>query len=344
MRIQRHEFARLLASVAKAVPTRNTIPILATVRLVAASGRLTATATDLDVEITGNIEAEGDFSACIDAKLLAGIVAKVTGDTIEIDADGRSATLKAGRSKFKLETLPVEDYPSLDHGKFDAEFEADLATLFGAVSFAMSQEQNRHYLCGVYLQPDAVTATDGHRLATRKFDKLGKFKPVIVPRNLVPILPAGRAVVRLSSGKIQIEHTTSTITSRLVDGTFPDYERVIPTANNKIATVDAEALRQAAGRVALISSERGKGVKLVVNGDGIGLWARGSGEAEDSVEAAYEGDAVEVGMNAQYLADILTAMPDGATYVAIDDGGSPVLFTSPADASLRIVGMPMRVG
>lgn len=343
MRASRHEFARLLAAIIKAVPTRNTIPVLGTVRLVSADGKLTATATDLDVEITGTIEAEGDFAACIDAKLLAGIVAKVSGDTVDLDADDRGATLKAGRSKFKIETLPVVDFPTLDHGKFTAEFEADLSALFASVAFAMSQEQTRFYLCGVFLQPDAVTATDGHRMATRKIDKLGKFEPVIVPRNLVPMLPAGEAIVRLSKGKIQVETATSTITSRLVEGSFPDYERVIPKDNEKIATVDAAALRQAAGRVALISNERGKGVRLVVNTDGIGLWARGIGEAEDSVEAEYEGDQVEVGMNAQYLADILTAMPDGATYVAINDGGSPVLFTSPADASLRIVGMPMRV-
>jgi DNA polymerase-3 subunit beta len=343
MRASRHELTRLLASVTKAVPARNTIPSLNTVRLVAKDGKLTATATDLDVEITGTIDAEGDFAACIDAKLLAGIVAKVSGDTIEIEEDDRNATLKAGRSKFKLETLPVADFPTLEHGKFTAEFEADLAAIFGRVAFAMSQETTRFYLCGVFLQPDAVTATDGHRLATRKIDKLGKFAPVIVPRNLVAMLPAGNAKVRLSSGKIQIEYPTATITSRLVEGSFPDYERVIPANNDKIAAVDADALRQAAGRVALISNERGKGVKLVVNTDGIGLWARGSGEAEDSVEAEYEGEQVEVGMNAQYLADILTAMPDGATNVAIADGGSPVLFTSPADASLRIVGMPMRV-
>lgn len=343
MRVSRHEFARLLASIIKAVPARNTLPILSTVRLVAKDGKLTATATDLDVEITGTIDAEGDFAACIDAKLLAGIVAKVTGDTVDIDMNDRDATLKAGRSKFKLETLPVEDFPTLEHGKFTAEFEADLSALFGSVAFAMSQEQNRFYLCGVHLEPTAATATDGHRLATRKFDKLGKFTPVIVPRNLVLMLPAGKATVRLSSGKIQIAGETSVITSRLVEGTFPDYERVIPASNDKVAIVDADALRQAAGRVALISNERGKAVKLVVNNDGIGLWARGSGEAEDLVDAEYEGEQVEVGMNAQYLADILTAMPDGAANVAIADGGSPVLFTSPADASLRIVGMPMRV-
>ncbi|TPM59005.1 DNA polymerase III subunit beta [Mesorhizobium sp. B2-2-4] len=343
MRIERHEFARLLAAVTKAVPTRNTIPILATVRLIAKDGKLTATATDLDVEITGSIEAEGDFAACIDAKLLAGIVAKVTGEPVDISQDEIGATLKAGRSKFKLETLPVVDFPTLDHGKFMAEFEADLAALFASVAFAMSQEQARSYLNGVYLEPTAVTATDGHRLATRKFHAIGKFAPVIVPRPLVPMIAAGKGTVRLSDGKIQIETASATITSRLVHGTFPDYERVIPTTNKKIATVDADALRQAAGRVTLISNERGKGVKLVVNNDGISLWARGSGEAEDLVDAEYEGEPVEVGMNAQYLADILTAMPDGAANVAIADGGSPVLFTSPADASLRIVGMPMRV-
>lgn len=343
MRLDRLQFARLLATVTKAVPSRNTIPVLATVRLVAADGKLTATATDLDMEIAGSIEAEGDFAACIDAKLLTGIISKLSGDEIDLTSDGATVTLKAGRSKFKLEALPVADFPTLEHGEFTTEFEADLSGLFAPVAFAMSDEKTRYYLCGIYLQPGAVTATDGHRMASRATDKLGAFEPVIVPRWLVPILPAGKATVRLSSGKIQVASETATITSRLVEGTYPDYERVMPKNNDKIVMFDADELRKAAARVAMISSERAKGVKLAVSSEGIALFARGSGEAEDSVSGEYEGEPVEVGINAQYLADILTAMPGGACHMAVADPGSPVLFTSPADASLRIVGMPMRI-
>lgn len=349
--IPKNDLARLVSSTAKAVESRNTLPILACVRLVVASGRVTATATDLEIEIQASApcEAAEDGGFCVDAKLLAGIVSKAAGDTIAIDYDGSEATLKAGRSKFKLPTLPAEDFPKLDAGTFGASFEADLSALFAPVQFAMSDEETRYYLRGVFLQPGAATATDGHRLATRAFDPLGEFEPVIIPRKTVGILPKGAATVELSSTKIRLTAGGMQMTSRLIDGTFPDYERVIPGGNDKVVTFDGDALKAAVTRVAVVSNERGKSVKLTVREEEIELWQRGEGEATDSVPASYRGpalraadDPLSIGFNGSYLADALGALPAGQVDLAIADAGSPALLTSQAAEGLRIVCMPMR--
>lgn len=347
MRVERHAFARLLAAVTKAVETKNTIPVLATVRLIAADGKLTATATDLDVEIQSSIEAEGDIAVCVDARLLAGIVAKVSGDFVDVDVTETETTLKAGRSKFKLETLPVEDFPTLDHGKFTVSFETDLSVIVKPVAFAMSTELTRFYLCGAYLASRdgrlEVCATDGARLATIKGGEAPEFDAIIIPRKAVGLIPDGAITLSLSAAKIRFTTGSTTITSRLIEGTYPDYERVIPKSNDKIVTFDGAALRAAAGRVALISIERAKGVKLTVADAEIALWGRGAGEASDAVAAEYEGESVEVGLNSAFLAETLSNMPDGQATMAIADGGSPVLFTSAAAPDLRMVCMPMRV-
>jgi len=348
MRVSRQNFARLLTDTVKVVEGRNTIPILSTVRLVAEAGTLTVSATDLDIEVSGSISAEdGDFAACIDAKLLASIVSRVTGDDLLLEEDGHGATLRSGRSKYKLEVLPTSDFPDMNAGAFEIEFEADLSSFLAPVSFAMSTEQTRFYLNGVYLHEQdgllVACATDGHRLSTQTTEGVGRFVPAIIPRKTVGLLPEGTLKVELSDSKVRFTAPNVVITSKLIDGTFPDYERVIPKSNDKLIQVDAAELRAAAARVIVVSSDRGRGVRLSVAGGQISLLARGSGEATDVVECNYDGDPVEVGINAQYLSDILAALPDGIIQIAIFDSGSPLLFSSPSNANLRVVGMPMRV-
>jgi DNA polymerase-3 subunit beta len=355
MRVERHAFARLLADTAKVVEARNTIPILTTVRLVAADNRLAVTATDLDIEVSGSIDAEtglggaGDIAVCIDAKLLTGIVNKVAGGEVSIDADADGGVvLRAGKSRFKLETLPVDDFPDMPAGDLPAAFNINLAALVAPVKFAMSDEEVRYYLNGVYLRPldgnIVAVATDGHRMSVHSAPLADEFPAVIVPAKTVGLIPSGDIRVELSSTKIRLTSGDVVITSKLIDGTFPDYERVIPRNNDKIIAVDAGTLRAAANRVVLISNERGRSVKLSAANDSIDLTARGAGEASDSVACEYSNDPVEVGLNAQYLSDVLTAMPDGQVRIALADAGSPVLFTSPANDNLRVVAMPMRVG
>lgn len=342
MLIAKNDLARLLGSVIKAVETRNTIPILGTVRLIADGTTLTVTGTNLDVEIAGSVPATGTLSACVDAKLLSGIVSKA-GSEISMETDTGQLVVKSGRSRFKLPTLPVEDFPSFNHGDFPVTFEADLAALFAPVAFAMSAEETRYYLNGIYLEPTAATATDGHRLAHAKAD-LPAFQPIIVPRKTVGILPKGSATVSVSTTKIRVSSGDTTLTSKLIDGNFPDYQRVIPTQNDKIVLVDRAALASAVARVATVSGERGRAVKLEVVPGAINLSVRGDAEATDSVEADYSGEPIEIGFNAAYLSELLANLTGETVRIALNDAGSPTLFTSADDDRVRAVLMPMRVG
>lgn len=344
MRIERNQLARLLQQVTKVVNSRNTIPILDTVRLVATDGRLTATATDLDIEVTAGIDADGEIAVCLPAKTLTDIVGKAAGDKIEIDCEGAAATIKAGRSRFKLQSLPVDDFPTMEAGKFAATFTANLAAIIEPVAFAMSDEETRYYLNGVYLQPGVATATNGHRLSTNKDKAWDDHEPVILPRKLVGMMPAGEITVDVSNTKVRLTAGEIVIISRVIDGTYPDYERVVPTNNGKHIIVDADELQKAAARVAVVSDERERGVKLVIGHGEIALWVRAQGdEATDAVTCDYDGEPIEVGFNAAYLAEVLSNMPAGPVTMSLNDGGSPVLFTSKAAEGLRIVLMPRRV-
>lgn len=342
MRISRHDFARLLGSVTKATQGRNTIPILACVRLIAEGGKLTATGTNLQIEISGSVEAEGDLSACIDAKLLAGAVGKVAHDTIDLEQGDNEVILKAGRSRFKLPSLSADDFPTMEVGEFVSEFEADPAAMFAPVAYAMSDEQTRYYLCGAFLQPEAVTATNGHKLSTVAH-ALPAFPAVIVPSGTVALAPKGKSTVRVSERKIQFVGEGVTLTSVIVDGTYPDYERVIPKNLPNIAVFDNATMKAAADRVAIISTDRTPSVRLDLTSDEITLTARGNGEANDVVSCTYDGPAQAVGFNAAYLAASLGSLPPGEVRMAVGDGLGPVVFTSDAAPEQSIVLMPLRV-
>lgn len=344
MFIAKHDLARLLSSVTKAVE-KSTMPILATVRLVADGTALNATATNLDIEITGSIPADGTLSCCVDAKLLAGIVAKA-GSDVTLEHEGTTLTVKSGRSRFKLQTLPVEDFPDLTAGEFTTTFEAGLSSVFGAVQFAISTELTRYYLNGVYLEPTAATATDGHRLAHVTTD-LPAFEPIIVPSKTVALWPKGSARVSLSGTKIRVQTaatdgTSVTMTSKLIDGTYPDYRRVIPTQNDKHVLADKAALQAAVARVSTVATERGRAVKLEIAPGQVGLSVRGDAEATDSVEVDYSGEPLEIGFNSAYLAEILANVPGDTVRIALADNGSPTLFTAPDKDGQVFVCMPMR--
>lgn len=366
MLVSKQDFARLLATVGKVVEARNTIPILSTIRLIAGDGKLAATATDLDIEISGAMDAETPeaFAACIDARLLTGIVSKAAGDSISIEATPDGATLKAGRSRYQLQTLPIDDFPVISAGTLPTEFEADLSALFAPCQFAISTEETRYYLNGVYLAGGEkhliAVATDGHRLARHHGTPVGEFNGVIVPRKTVGLVPKGAFKVRLSDTKIQFETADAAgnvtlITSKLIDGTFPDYQRVIPTGNDKVVTFSVPDMVKAAGRVAVVSSEREPGAKLEISADEIALSVRGDGEAFDVVGCRYdepsnnsegpqgEDGPLTVGFNASYLGELLGIFPPGDVKMALADGGSPVLFTSDAAEGLLAVLMPRRV-
>lgn len=342
MRIARTELARLLAHCLKAVESRNTMPILSSVRLVAGDGELTVSATDLDILITASAPAEGDIAICVEARVLGDIVKKVSGDDITLDADDGRVVVKSGRSRFTLPYLPVDDFPTIPTGDMPEPFDVDLAALFAPVKFAISTEETRYYLNGVFLQPTAATATDGHRLSTVKAD-LPEFQAGILPHKLVELLPAGQVSFSMSGAKVRIEKDGAVIVSKLIDGQFPDYQRVIPSGNDKLVAVDRDSLMRAVDRVAVISDDRARAVKLSIAPGQVELAVRGDAEANDVVETDYSGEPVDIGFNAKYLRDVLGSMPVGPVTLALNDGGAPALFTSSAQDGLRIVLMPMRV-
>lgn len=353
--IKRDDFARLLASNSKVVESRSTIPILSCVLLSAREDAITVRSTNLDIEITTEIDAEcqpGDI--CVDGKILTDIVKKAPGTQVELELKGDSGSdvlhIKSGSARYKMKTLPAQDFPTLAAASYDAEFDIDLAGLVAPVAYAMSTEETRFFLNGVFLhtvdaddgQQIVAVATDGHRLALNKAPHSTPFgNGVIVPRGTIGILPEGVVSVAICDTRIRITSGTTVISSKLVDGTFPDYLRVIPRNNRNRFTFDRAAMMKAADRVASVSDARGSAVKLTCGAD-IALEARGGAEAADAVAAEQEGDEVTIGFNAAYLRDTLAVLPNGPVVAALE-ADSPAVFTSAAMPEWLAVCMPMRV-
>lgn len=347
--IHKEDLTRVLGAVSKVVEARNTIPILSCVMLTAAGSGLSVMATDLDILATAGTTADVKVpgSLCVEAKLLTDIAKKATGD-ITMALDNGRLIVKSGRSRFSLASLPSDDFPDLGVPKFDAEFEIDLAALFAPCAFAISTEETRYYLNGVFFRgfdgKTVAVATDGHRLSRHVGPETAPFEGVIVPRKLVGLLPKGVVKVSVSQQKIRLQADTLTLTSKLIDGTFPDYERVIPKANDKVVTVDRDAIMRAADRVATVSSERGRAVKLSIAPGSIRLAVSSvdAVSAEDEVEAEYSGEPLDIGFNAQYVRDVFGTLPAGPVQLALADSGSPALVTGGAEG-LTLVIMPMRI-
>lgn len=346
--ISRTELARVVGAVGKVVEARNTIPILSNILLEAEGDTLKVTGTDLDIQATATASAEiaKPGRITVNAKLLDSIVRKATGD-ISIDLKDVRIDVKSGRSKFKLETLPASDYPDLAGGTYAAEFNIDLASLFAPVAFAISTEETRYYLGGVYFHVvDGVAvavATDGHRLARNRGPYIPDFAGIIVPRKTVGLLPKGSVNVSVSDSKIRIQSADLTIVSKLIDGTFPDYVRVIPRDNDLVVTVNRDEMMKAADRVTSVSTERGRAVKFSIAPGGISLAVRSDvGEAQDEVAAEYTGEPFDIGFNAAYVRDIFTVMPGGDVSIAMSGAGSPAVITGGLEGWDGVL-MPVRV-
>lgn len=351
--IARADLARIITGTIKAVEARNTIPILSNILLSADNEKLTAIATDLDVEIQASTAAtiEVGGATTVNAALLSGIIGKLPANAdVLLSIEDAHLVVKSGRSRFKLQVLPAGDFPSLTAGEYDVEFEFDLAQLCAQVAFAISNEETRYYLNGVYLHKDGGTitavATDGHRLARNEMGSAAPdFAGIIIPSKTVSLLPKGTNTVRISSTKMQIVGADFVVTSKLVDGTYPDYQRVIPTRNDKGITADNAAFTAAAERVSIISSERVRAVKLRFESGNItmSVTSADNGSATDEVAAGYDGEALDIGFNSKYLAEITRGLPNGDFKMMLADSGSPALFMSDAAPGITLVLMPMRV-
>jgi DNA polymerase III subunit beta len=368
--VERAALLRSLGHVHRVVERRNTIPILGNVLVKAENSKLALKATDLDLEMTETITAEVGPSGAttVPAHMFYEIVRKLPeGAQIGIESSGERSimTIRAGRSRFTLQTLPESDFPDLAAGEMTHTFTlaaSDLKRLIDKTSFAISTEETRYYLNGIYLHPAGTAkaatlravATDGHRLAqfelplpTGAADMPG----IIVPRKTVGevhrLVADGEAEIKveLSQGKIRFSLGEAVLTSKLIDGTFPDYGRVIPVANDKLLTVDRQEFEQAVDRVSTVSSERGRAVKLSLNDGKLTLSVTNpdSGSATEELEAEYGSEPLDIGFNSRYLLDIAAQLDGEAAVLKLADPGSPTLIQDRDSKSALYVLMPMRV-
>jgi DNA polymerase III subunit beta len=350
--------SQALAKVAGIIEKRNTIPILANI-LLRANDDNTATiiGTDLDIEVITTLDCRTDEpgETTVNAALFTDIVKKTPpGKEISLALSDHKLAVKSGRSKFNLATLPTDEMPRLGNSEFSHSFDiagAELARLLGKAAFAMSTEESRYYLNGVYLHQadDKLTAvaTDGHRLARVVSDMAADLDPVIIPRKTVAearkVLSSGPVTVSTSAHMIRFDMGDTVITSKVVDGTFPDYTRIIPSGYSNSVTIDAKDLSRAADRVASLVEDRTKRVEVTIADDSLTIAATGSmGNAEDAIDAAITGEGVKFAINAPYMRETLTQAEGGDMVIEYKTGLEPVLLRPKEDENFLALIMPMR--
>jgi DNA polymerase-3 subunit beta len=368
--IERGTLLKALAQAQSVVERRNTIPILANVLIEASGAQVSFRATDLDIEVVDKAPAvvERPGATTVSAVMLHDIVRKLPdGALVSLSEDAQSGRLgiAAGRSTFNLATLPKEDFPVMASSEYSSNFSAKasvLRRLFDKAKFAISTEETRYYLNGIYMhtargEDGAVlrcVATDGHRLAridTPLPEGAEAMPGVIVPRKTVgelrKLLDDDEATIAVSVSETKVRFATPaiTLTSKVIDGTFPDYARVIPTGNTKRLEVDASEFAKAVDRVATVSSERSRAVKLSLEEDRLILSvnAPDSGAAEEELAVAYSDERLEIGFNAKYLLEIASQVDRENAVFMFNSSGDPTLMREGNDTSAVYVVMPMRV-
>jgi len=368
--LERSNLLKSLNHVHRVVERRNTIPILSNVLLKASAASLEMKATDLDLEMTEAIPAvvERAGATTVPAHLLYDIVRKLPDGAevmLKTADDGNSMTVISGRASFRLQCLPQSDFPELSAGSFSHMFRIDSAVLkhlIDKTQFAISTEETRYYLNGIYLHAIEFggqlrlrsVATDGHRLARAETEAPAGAEGmpgIIVPRKTVAELqklldnPDIAVTVELSDTKIRFTIGSVVLTSKLIDGTFPDYQRVIPTGNDKKLTIDRQTFSQAVDRVSTISSERGRAVKMAIADGQVTLTVNNpdSGSATEEIPASYESEPLEIGFNARYLLDVAAQLTGSDARFLLADAGSPTLIQDTSDEHALYVLMPMRV-
>ena len=371
--IERATLLRCLSHVQSVVERRNTIPILSNVLIEAsAGGTVKVMATDLDLQVIESMSAvsvESPGAITVSAHLLFDIARKLPeGSQVGLEAADNRLTVKAGRSRFSLPTLPRDDFPVIVEGDLPTSFELPaktLAELIDKTRFAISTEETRYYLNGIFLHVSdedqpllKAAATDGHRLARYTLARpegAAGMPDVIVPRKAVAELrklldeaPEGNVEIDLSASKIRFTlggEGGVVLTSKLIDGTFPDYSRVIPTGNDKLLKLDPKSFFEGVDRVATIATEKTRAVKMGLEPDRVTLSVTSpdNGTAAEEVPAQYDADSFEIGFNANYLKDILHQIEGDSVELHLADAGAPTLIRQDAKSPALYVLMPMRV-
>ena len=371
--IERATLLRCLSHVQSVVERRNTIPILSNVLIEAsADGTVKLMATDLDLQVVESMQAvsvEAPGAITVSAHLLFDIARKLQeGSQVGLETADNRMTVKAGRSRFQLPTLPRDDFPVIVEGDLPTSFELpakQLAELIDRTRFAISTEETRYYLNGIFLhvsdedQPVLkAAATDGHRLARYTLPRpegAQGMPDVIVPRKAVGELRKlldealdGNVEIDLSASKIRFTlggEGGVVLTSKLIDGTFPDYSRVIPTGNDKLLKVDPKSFFEGVDRVATIATEKTRAVKMGLEPDKVTLSVTSpdNGTAAEELPAQYGSEGFEIGFNANYLKDILQQIDGDTGELHLADPGAPTLIRQDEKSPALYVLMPMRV-
>ena len=368
--INRASLLKPLGHVQSVVERRNTIPILSNVLLNGSNGRLSLTATDMDMDIIETVDCNviQEGTVTIPAHTLYDIIRKLPDGSdvsIESDNEGGFISVEAGRSNFTLPVLPADEFPTMSGNELSCSFNmpaADFRVLIDRTRFAISSEETRYYLNGIYIHAtesngDPVlraVATDGHRLARVELplpEGARQMPSVIVPRKAVVEIrkliedTESDVSISLSESKLCFTIGDTVLTTKLIDGTFPDYERVIPTGNDKLMNVNCRELAQVVDRVATISSEKSRSVKLQLKTRTLVLSANSpeSGTAREELEVQYESEDLEIGFNSRYLLDITNQIEGENIEFSLADPGSPTIVRDQDDSTSLYVLMPMRV-
>lgn len=363
--ISREALIKPLQLVTGVVERRQTLPVLSNVLLVLQKGVLSLTGTDLEVELVGRVATSGkssDGEVTVPARKLMDICKSLPEDAVlKFETDESKVVLRCGRSRFSLSTLPAADFPSVEETAGTFEFaipQQTLRSMLESTSFAMAQQDVRYYLNGLLFEVSAdylrVVATDGHRLAlhTEKVKiPVTTRSQVIVPRKgileLSRLLSDGDEDVQLLIGTNHIRAITKnfTFTSKLVDGKFPDYDRVLPKGGDKVLTAVRNDLRQALNRTAILSNEKFRGIRLLLTNDELKILANNpeQEEAEEIINVEYKGAALEIGFNVSYLVDVLSVLAGETVQMILSDSNSSVLIQPMQNSPSLYVVMPMRL-
>ncbi len=362
--VDREILLKPLQQVIGVVERRQTLPVLGNLLMVADDNGLTITATDLEVEIQSRIDIKIDQAGeiTLPARKLADICKALPDNaSIQISVKDQKAQIRSGKSRFTLATLPAADFPLVEPIKGDSRFtiaQNRLKELIERTQFSMAQQDVRYYLNGLMLELTKgqlrAVATDGHRLALCDMAvdiNTGGKRQVIVPRKgiqeLMRLLDSGDAPVQVDVGTnhIGVSNAEIRFTSKLVDGRFPDYDRVVPKGGDKVVLANRELLRQALSRTSILSNEKYRGIRLNMEKNIIKIQAHNpeQEEADEEFEVDYPGGVLEIGFNVTYLLDVLSSVRSDDVQITLSDSNSSCLMREPGTEQYRYVVMPMRL-